>query len=113
MGLYDRDYIRDDEERGSFLGGQHSIVTTLIFINVGVFILDVLMEGKLSDKLELQSDLFHKPWNAWQLLTAGFSHDPRNITHVGWNMFELWLFGRDVPAGALSAPAGFPPLGAW
>jgi maleylpyruvate isomerase len=24
-----------------------------------------------------------------------------------------WLLGRDVPAGALSAPAGFPPLGAW
>jgi membrane associated rhomboid family serine protease len=98
MGLYDRDYIRDDQERGSFLGGQYSMVTTLIFINVGIFILDVLMEGKLSDKLELQPDLFRRPWNVWQLLTAGFVHFHGNITHVGWNMFELWLFGRDVEA---------------
>ncbi|HET6882335.1 MAG TPA: rhomboid family intramembrane serine protease [Pirellulales bacterium] len=96
MGLYDRDYIRDDQEHGSFLGGQHSMVTTLIFINVGVFIVDVLMEGKLSEHLALQPDLFRKPWNAWQLLTAGFLHDHQSISHIGWNMFELWLFGRDV-----------------
>lgn len=98
MGLYDRDYIREDDQQGFFLGAQRSMVTTLILINVGVFLVDMLMEGKLSKILELQPDLFQRPWNAWQLLTAGFAHDPRNITHIGFNMFELWLFGRDVEA---------------
>lgn len=105
MGLYDRDYIREDDERGIFAGGQYSMVTMLIFINVGVFILDVLMGQPdenglhaLSRNLSLHADLFQKPWNAWQLLTAGFVHFPGNLSHVGWNMFELWLFGRDVEA---------------
>lgn len=98
MGLYDRDYIRDDEQPGYFLGGQRSMVTTLILLNVGVFLVDVFMEGRLSEFLALKSDLFQKPWNAWQLLTAGFAHDPSSLMHVGFNMFELWLFGRDVEA---------------
>lgn len=98
MGLYDRDYIRDDEQPGFFLGGQRSMVTTLILINVGVFIVDALSEGWLVDHMALEGDLFRRPWNAWQLLTAGFLHDPQSLRHIGWNMFELWLFGRDVEA---------------
>lgn len=96
MGLYDRDYYRDEEQPGFFLGAQRTMVTTLIIINVGAFIVDVLMEGELSHFLSLKSDLLRKPWNAWQLLTCGFAHDPNNFWHVGFNMFGLWLFGRDV-----------------
>lgn len=98
MGLYDRDYIREDDQPGFFAGGSYSTVTTLIVINVGVFILELLSDGKVKDYLGLHADLFQKPWNAWQLLTAGFVHEPTNISHIGWNMFELWLFGRDVEA---------------
>jgi len=98
MGLYDRDYYRDDDQPGFFLGAQRSMVTTLILINVGVFVVDVLLEGELSQFLAVKSDLLHKPWNVWQLLTAGFAHDPRGLMHVGFNMFALWLFGRDVEA---------------
>jgi membrane associated rhomboid family serine protease len=96
MGLYDRDYIREDQQPGFFLGAQRSMVTTLILINVGVFLVDVLLEGELSRFLELKSDAIRKPWNLWQLLTAGFAHDPRTLWHVGFNMFALWLFGRDI-----------------
>ena len=95
MGLYDRDYYRDDDQPGLF-GGQHSMVVTLIVINLGLFVVDILLEGELSDFLAAKSDLLQKPWNAWQLLTSGFAHDPRNFWHVGFNMFGLWLFGRDV-----------------
>jgi membrane associated rhomboid family serine protease len=98
MGLYDRDYIRDDQQPGFFLGAQRSMVTTLILINVGVFILDALTERWLVDHMALEGDLFRRPWNAWQLLTAGFLHEPGSLRHIGWNMFELWLFGRDVEA---------------
>lgn len=98
MGLYDRDYVRE-EEQGFFLGGDLSIVARLIILNVGIFLVDVLFfDGKLSNWMAVKADLFHRPWNCWQLLTAGFAHDHSNILHVGFNMFGLWLFGRDTEA---------------
>jgi membrane associated rhomboid family serine protease len=96
MGLYDRDYVRD-EPSGSFLGANNrTMVTNLILINVAVFVADVLFRGQISDLLSLKADLLDRPWYCWQLLTYGFVHDPHNILHVGFNMFGLWLFGRDV-----------------
>lgn len=32
----------------------------------------------------------------WQLLTYGFLHDVRGLTHILFNMFGLWMFGRDL-----------------
>ena len=97
MGLYDREYYRE-EPRGIVLGGDMSINTTLILINVVVFIADMFSEGRLSGALALEWDLFQNPLNFWQLLTYGFAHDPSNMWHILSNMFFLWLFGRDMEA---------------
>ena len=32
----------------------------------------------------------------WQLLTYGFLHDTQNLGHIFFNMFGLWMFGRDL-----------------
>jgi len=32
----------------------------------------------------------------WQLLTYGFMHDINGIYHILFNMFGLWMFGRDL-----------------
>ncbi|HVC99133.1 MAG TPA: rhomboid family intramembrane serine protease [Pirellulales bacterium] len=96
MGLSDRDYVRD-QPRGFFLGGDRSMVANLILINVGVYLADLLFDQAISEWGMLWSDLFQKPWNAWQLLTCGFLHAP-SVMHVGVNMFELWLFGTDIEA---------------
>ena len=32
----------------------------------------------------------------WQLLTYGFLHDTYGLSHILFNMFGLWMFGRDV-----------------
>ena len=34
------------------------------------------------------------PFEIWQLLTYGFLHG--NVTHIAFNMFALWMFGRDL-----------------
>ena len=34
------------------------------------------------------------PFEPWQLLTYGFLH--ANTTHIFFNMFGLWMFGRDL-----------------
>ena len=32
----------------------------------------------------------------WQLLTYGFLHSPTYLGHIFFNMFGLWMFGRDL-----------------
>lgn len=97
MGLYDREYYRQEGRNWNF-GRERSMVTNLILINVGLYLIDVLSRGQLSHVFEVHAGLFRQPWYAWQLLTSGFVHDTQNIMHVGFNMFALWLFGREVEA---------------
>jgi len=94
MGLYDREYYRE-ERSGMFLGGDRTMVTNLIIVNVVIYIVDLLLDGALQNHLEVHADLFRHPWDAWQLLTAGFVHS-RNAWHVLINMVVLFFFGRDV-----------------
>jgi membrane associated rhomboid family serine protease len=114
MGIYDREYYRDEPRRPGI--SSWSAVTTLIVINVAVFVADMLSPAQfvnvidrrnfvveqvetgrwIDSHLGLRADLFNHPWNAWQLVTYGFIHDPNSIMHILFNMFGLWLFGRDV-----------------
>jgi membrane associated rhomboid family serine protease len=78
------------------LGGDMSATTTLILINAAIFIADVFSDGRLTEHLALRWDVFTHPQYFWQVLTYGFAHDPNSVRHVLFNMFFLWLFGRDV-----------------
>ena len=50
----------------------------------------------------------------WQLVSYGFLHDPNGLAHIFFNMFGLWMFGRDlerlmgsqrfIVSGAIGAP---------
>ncbi|HEX5442737.1 MAG TPA: rhomboid family intramembrane serine protease [Pirellulales bacterium] len=97
MGLYDRDYIRDDPPPGFSLGAQ-SMVVNLLIANVALVLVDFLFfeNHPLSDYLGLRSDLLHHPWNCWQLLTAGFVHSRRDLAHIVFNMVGLVMFGRGM-----------------
>jgi membrane associated rhomboid family serine protease len=95
MGVYDRDYYRD-EPRGMVLGGEMSATTTLILVNVVVFLVDVFTEWHLIDYFGLGSDVVTHPQRFWQLLTCGFIHDTSSVRHVLFNMIALWFFGREV-----------------
>ncbi len=98
MGLYDRDYVRDDDADSGYSGGragEPARVIQVIFITAAVFLADWLFFGeRLKDYLELQSDLLQHPWNAYQLLTYGFLH--ADVRHILFNMIGLFFFGRDV-----------------
>ena len=36
------------------------------------------------------------PFRPWQLLTYGFLHSPNYLAHIGFNMFAVWMFGRQL-----------------
>lgn len=106
MGIYDRPYYQEKAFSFGFSpDGTRNVVKTLIVINIAIFILDVFTPVQspgdehrwLSDFLSLKSDLLTRPWNAWQLLTAGFAHAPlgssRGIMHIFGNMLGLFVFG--------------------
>lgn len=40
--------------------------------------------------------ILHPLFQPWQLLTYGFMHGTQNLVHIGFNMFALWMFGRDL-----------------
>jgi membrane associated rhomboid family serine protease len=105
MGLYDRDYYRD-EPRGMVLGGDMSVTMSLILVNAVVFLVDAFAFERpagvdpnsvgFPEYLGLSSGLIERPYDFWQALTYGFVHDARSVRHVLFNMIALWIFGRDV-----------------
>lgn len=100
MGIYDRDYVRQDAPRGSHYanyGGDNWAIKYLLIVNVAVFFLQNIFIGQqgggVSDLLHLQaSDL--ASFQLWRLVTYGFCHG--SFQHILFNMFALWMFGRLV-----------------
>jgi len=100
MGIHDRDYYRsEDQSPGIHLGGPRSMVTSLILLNVAIFLFDILIAAPdhwLSNAMQMRVGSLGKPWLWWQMLTSGFAHDPESMLHIGFNMVVLWFFGRDI-----------------
>ncbi len=36
------------------------------------------------------------PFMPWQVVTYSFLHDPYSLAHIFFNMFALWMFGREL-----------------
>lgn len=104
MGLYDREYGRDDygQSPGIRLDGPRSLATNLVLLTVGVYLLQIFTNaapgdsGWLTSNLSLHADVLKRPWMIFQFLSYGFLHDPYNITHILFNMVGVWMFGRVV-----------------
>jgi membrane associated rhomboid family serine protease len=47
-------------------------------------------------KTVLRVDVLNSWQVVWRLLTSGFCHSTRSFTHILFNMFVLWMFGRAV-----------------
>ena len=108
MGWQDRDYARPIGGRGgSFgmppggrmmpMGFGRDIVTTLIIINVAVFVVENLVPalgGLIYAYGALRTDLVIKHGFIWQLFTAQYLH--AGIGHLLFNMLALYYLGGMV-----------------
>jgi membrane associated rhomboid family serine protease len=96
MGIYDRDYYRE-EQRSFSVRAPSTMVGWLILINVAVYVADALSPAHwLSDALAVHVGTLSEPWLWWQFLSYGFVHSPVMFQHILFNMFGLWVLGRDV-----------------
>ncbi|WP_428307152.1 rhomboid family intramembrane serine protease [Lacipirellula sp.] len=94
MGLYDREYARDYES-GFRLSAPSTATLQLLLITVGVYIAQLLFPA-LTGMIELRSDWWSRPWEAYRLLTYGFAHNPNDIKHILFNMVVLGIFGNYI-----------------
>lgn len=97
MGIYSRDYLRDDRPGGFHFGptgGQPWAIKFLLIANIVVFLLQNAAPG-VTELLSLSlADLMR--FEIWRLVTYGFCHSIGGLGHVGFNMLILWMFGRTI-----------------
>lgn len=97
MGYQERDYYRE-EGTDDPLGIRSLSMTTKIIIVTGlVYLVDMFFGGErhaVTWHLGLHANWWLQPWNFYQLLTHGFTHDPEKIQHILFNMLGLWFFGQ-------------------
>ena len=101
MGFEDRDYNRFPGPQGGGFQMPQSMVGKIIFVNAVVYLIDSFWNSggahPLNAMMSLPPDIVSRPW---ALITYGFAHSPIDerpgIWHILFNMYGLWLFGREV-----------------
>jgi membrane associated rhomboid family serine protease len=97
MGIHDRDYYPDETRGSGWLSGVAPACSTIILINVGVYLAQVVFkDANLDTYFAASSDQVFDKFRIYQLWTAAFLHDPGNPFHIIWNMLFLWMAGREV-----------------
>ena len=105
MGIYERNYYREENEldlRPNW--DQRSAVSTLIIINVVVFVANLILseglgfgyQGVVNELLMLSDGDLGHPGLWLHTLTYGFCHDALTIWHLFFNMMGLYFLGRSV-----------------
>jgi len=101
MGIYDRDYYREQPRSGFGAFAPWSITTWLIVVNLAIYILDGLLRQAqlayagplyLLGYFSLYTAVFHA--QIWRFLTFQFLH--ASIMHILGNMLGLYFFGPIV-----------------
>jgi membrane associated rhomboid family serine protease len=71
------------------------VVKNLIIINVIFYLATFVLSRVGLDLVNLFSAHYiaSPEFKPWQIITYMFMHDPKNIMHLGFNMFALFMFG--------------------
>ncbi|MCA9241532.1 MAG: rhomboid family intramembrane serine protease [Planctomycetales bacterium] len=115
MGLYDRDYERQQPWRDSYGSGgggfqlrmPESMVNRIVLVTVAAYLIEVLffngqrlpngyVPNAMIDALGIHGDWYKRPWEVYQLLTYSLVHDNHTVWHIVGNMFGVWMFGREL-----------------
>ncbi|MDJ0904475.1 MAG: rhomboid family intramembrane serine protease [Woeseiaceae bacterium] len=72
-----------------------NVIFALLVINGIVFVLQQLSPRFMMINFALwPAGPSNSPFMPWQLVTYGFLHG--NLMHIAFNMFALWMFGREL-----------------
>ena len=102
MGIYNRDYIREDYSPGygshSGSGGNSPLKIVIVATCIVFFLQVVTIQNQRSLLTSwLRLDLASlQQFQLWRLVTYGFCHNVQSIMHVLFNMWAFYLFGRMI-----------------
>jgi len=106
MGIYDRDYYRNQGGNAQFKGWALTAVGTIILLNIGFWFLQLITRPGpdiFSPVGEWMSASGNSIFGSslgfpelWRLVTACFIHSEGGIWHILLNMFIFWMFGREL-----------------
>ncbi len=103
MGIYDRDYYQPDYEEQANqpqlqfrLPQLTPVVKWLLILNVGIFLLCVIVKPVsmvVYEWFSVDSTSFARFPEIWRLISYQFLHDPSTIWHLALNMMGLYFLG--------------------
>ena len=101
MGIYDREYYREDSRFSNWFSGMAPACRTIIVINIAIYILEIFSQGPfgkswLVEAFSANSPAILEKFQIWRLITAPFLHSPVDIYHIVFNMMFLYFFGREM-----------------
>lgn len=94
MGIYDRDYYRNEGSGFFKYLNSGAICKWLIGINIAAIILQLLSPAFTEAFALLPQKVLDG--QVWRLLTYAFLHSTSGVTHILFNMLFLWWFGSEV-----------------
>lgn len=100
MGLYEREYYHDSTDLQPIRPwNSRSIISTLIIINVAIFLANFIFgtvtDDPVNQHLWLRPNDLLDPIQWYRLLANGFAHS-KDVTHILFNMLSLFLIGQAV-----------------
>ncbi|MEN6385410.1 MAG: rhomboid family intramembrane serine protease [Phycisphaerales bacterium] len=101
MGIYDRQYYREDEGKGMSqmqfrLPTLTPVVKYLLIINVTIYVLSMLIRPFgffVYSWFEVDSSTLGTSVQLWRLIGYQFLHDPNGAGHIIMNMLGLYMLG--------------------
>ena len=104
MGIYDRDYYRNPGGNTQLKSWAMTAVGAIILLNVGCWFLQLITRpgpGAFSTVGQFMSASGNSIFGGgfpelWRLVTACFAHSESSIWHIVFNMFILWICGREL-----------------
>lgn len=71
------------------------VVKNLLIINALMYVASLFFHPYMSDYLAMYP-VSSSNFQPYQIITHMFMHDTMSIWHIAFNMFALWMFGREV-----------------
>jgi len=102
MGLYDREYYRDEKSFSDYWAVGGSVCRQIVLVTGVIYVLQALSasrdltESPVTAWLDFTIREAFGKFQVWRLVTYAFVHDENSLWHVVGNMLMLWFFGPDV-----------------
>lgn len=104
MGLQNRDYARESSNfgggGGTFVSSTGGVVKKIVIATAAVFLLQLLTQNKSGNLvtawLGVDYTAITGSGQVWRLLTYALCHSTHDPLHIIFNLYLLWMLGREV-----------------